>query len=470
MNTAPVIQRRAFSLLELMIAIVILGLGLVMVATMFPIAWDRARALNEQSLSQSIIGVAHDHFISAIQVADGDRNAGFNHAHLAGDFVFDPRFSLGTGANVAPSDTRVHALNMQNLLVSGATPFVGDNPWQLEFQPSIQPPDFLWDHNFEPGPDFISRTFHTPRILLHQRVYPPMRARNGTNFMTSPDPQWSEALATRIFSWAVFHRIHDFGAPRPPSETTPPITNPTWAYSPNVVRQGREAIDKTRVLDVYYVVLRRPSPTNRYARQSTAAANLPNPYVLNRPPAAVTPAPAPPAQDVLFPVAWRVQVEFPNTVPLTVNATGIPTEIAVPVCDSGGCSSQVTNMDARRMLVGMFPTGAQFIDEVNGQVYRVTKRRIISPDNDRALLTLDREVLREELDFPPGYLSCDACGPLAAPSFALDPEERIRTVWVFPPPVDARVNPTDPLTFTGPQPVVAIEVRNFTIAPIATAQ
>ncbi len=33
----------AFSLMELMIGIVILGLGLVMVATMFPVAWTRAR-------------------------------------------------------------------------------------------------------------------------------------------------------------------------------------------------------------------------------------------------------------------------------------------------------------------------------------------------------------------------------------------------------------------------------------------
>ena len=47
--------RSAFSLAELMIAIVILGLGLLMVAGMFPVGWIKARELAEYTTSQSIV-------------------------------------------------------------------------------------------------------------------------------------------------------------------------------------------------------------------------------------------------------------------------------------------------------------------------------------------------------------------------------------------------------------------------------
>ena len=57
-RATPRTDRPAFSLAELMIAIVILGLGLLMVASMFPVGWLKARELAEFTTSQSIIGVA----------------------------------------------------------------------------------------------------------------------------------------------------------------------------------------------------------------------------------------------------------------------------------------------------------------------------------------------------------------------------------------------------------------------------
>ena len=51
-------RRAAFSMAEMMIAIVILGLGLLMVATMFPIAWTKARTLAEFTNQSSITEAA----------------------------------------------------------------------------------------------------------------------------------------------------------------------------------------------------------------------------------------------------------------------------------------------------------------------------------------------------------------------------------------------------------------------------
>ena len=48
----------------------------------------------------------------------------------------------------------------------------------------------------------------------------------------------------------------------------------------------------------------------------------------------------------------------------------------------------------------------------------------------------------------------------------LDPNERIRTVWVFPPPVAPRTVASDRIpVWDGPQPVVGIDVRTMTINP-----
>ncbi len=504
MNAPRIRHRAGFSLLELMIAIVILGLGLVMVGTMFPIAWDRARELNEQSISQTVLGVAHDQFTNSVQVAGGSAQTGFTSAHLAGDLLFDPLFNNGAGANIAPADQRVHALNMENMLVGSQTPFVGENTWRLERQPpiSLDPDgqDFWWDEVFIPYPsaqDFINNTFHTPRILLHQRVYPPMRARNGTNFMTVPDPAWGTQLATRNFCWSVLYRIHDFGAPEgaiaangniigTPTETAPPWSgSPEWSTGPEATAIGREAFHRPRSVDVYYVSLRRPSPTNRYMQQAwMAPAEVPNPYAFDRPPHLYDVAPAGFAQDLMFPVPWRVQLEFPNNLAMANTTTGIPTEVAVPACQAPTiCDDDSDSLgdDIGRMLVGMFPSGSRFVDEVNGQVYRVIKRRLINEQGSRAMLTLDREVLMEDLDFtdprtPPAYgsgsRSCNNCETIATQIANNDPpeldvEERIRTVWVFPPPVEARVA-GEPVTYSGPQPVVTIEVRNVLMAPQTT--
>ena len=58
-GSAPRQPRRGFSLVELMIAIMILGLGMVMVATVFPISLDMTRETLQMSISQSAADTAY---------------------------------------------------------------------------------------------------------------------------------------------------------------------------------------------------------------------------------------------------------------------------------------------------------------------------------------------------------------------------------------------------------------------------
>jgi len=118
-----------------------------------------------------------------------------------------------------------------------------------------------------------------------------------------------------------------------------------------------------------------------------------------------------------------------------------------------------------RMLVQMFPAGTQFIDEITGNIYRVVKRRIADNIGESSILTLDREVVAEDIDLPSGDPRCS--DPDCIPGTVV-PLERLRTVWVFPPAVDRSLS-GDPNTptpqFDGPAPVVDIQVGTLSISP-----
>jgi hypothetical protein len=185
---------------------------------------------------------------------------------------------------------------------------------------------------------------------------------------------------------------------------------------------------------------------------------------------AVTPEAADPSvnPDVMLPVAWRVQVQFPNNLTLRngppstgpSNATGIPTEIEVPPPTS------TANATAKFMWLQMFQPGTKFIDEITGMMFRVNKRRL-NAAADQATLTLDQEVFLNDIDLPEEDPRCGSCSPINVndPLARADPVELLRTVWVFPPPVEPRASAADPLVFVGAQPVVSIDVRTLTIGP-----
>ncbi|MBU0717962.1 MAG: prepilin-type N-terminal cleavage/methylation domain-containing protein [Planctomycetes bacterium] len=427
-----------FSLLELMIAMTILGLGLIMVATMFPVAWNRARTLSEYT-TQAANTAATETLLNLLVRVDSsadDSEVG----SFAGDVILEYTPSL---SYLAQPDTRVHALYVENVVVNAPrqfTPprdalFAGpDAPYLLErvvlgVAPGNEP-------NY-----FFQRAFGGAQVAFEQRVYPPLPPRNpatvdGAGLFTGPDPAWEEALDQRRYAWAVFHRL------RSPDPPPPPLPPPP--LSPALLSELTEFADSPRKFDVYYVTLKRGQSTYRYAVQDSNLLRTPDPDARGLP---VTPAALPAVNDVLLPVPWRVQVYYdPAAIVAQAFATGVPTVAQVNTADAPSAN----------FVVDFFAAGTQFIDEFNGQVYRVVRRRIAGDDDNEAYLTIDREVFIEDLD---DDVKGDGFDPVNQPG------ELIRTVWVFPPPVEAARLSGDTPVFHGNQPVVGIDVRTLTVEP-----
>ncbi len=447
MNGAAVVCHRrgttrhrhdGFSLLELMIGIAILGLGMVMVATIFPVAWSRARTLSEYTAEKSATAGAYTTVKSLVHVSGSSRNSSSFHGDLLWDFLNDRSIRACRNywaddsefyADVLPHDTLVHALNMENIRVEERR-FISEDTWMIQDPDGVLYREGDVNVGDSAGQDVVEESFFRSRIRFHQRVYPPIERREdvdrtGTFQQGEDGDRWDDALATRRFCWSVLHRF-----------TRKP------AYK-----------DETRSFQLFIVTLRRPNPNYRYARQDREGG-IPNPCDLTI--GAVVPEALPPDQDVMFPVPWRVQVEFPD-IKIDDEPTGVPTEILVP---PRGASN---DEDVNRMLSGMFPTGAYFIDEVTGKYYKVTKRRVTGAMGEQAHLTLDQEVVVKDLDL-------DNDDPRCSEPFCvvdrLDDAERLRTVWVFPPAVEATRGPKDTLVFQGNQPVVGISEPVLKVPPV----
>lgn len=442
-RAAPPARRHGFSLIEMMIAIVLLGLGMIMVATMFPVAWTRARDVSDATHLSSIVQAA-DATIGLLARVDGRDTEG---SSFAGDLAFLAN-SQQYGFNAAPcrggivtyADTRVHVMALENLTAVGMRRFVPDIPDDRR--------DMLFyihPINDVGSPEYADRMFNASQVRLESRVHPPMRSRASRDF-DQPDTAWDEALDTRRYVWAVLHRLRKRIGPLPPTLGGPPPGPPACAAE----REAENSINIPRELDLYYVMLRRPRANLRYVQQDQRYA--PDPLVA--PPRPETPRALPPERDVVFPVPWRVQLFFrgPFAAPNSPEESGVPSEIEV--------NPPAPDPRSAAFVVDMFPVGAQFVDELTGNMYRVTARRLSGAQQDHAYLTLDREILTTDVPDMNGFF------PPAMPQMpAL--QNQLRTVWVFPPPSQAQrlENANKDPVFVGSQPVVGIEMRSLSISP-----
>jgi hypothetical protein len=361
------------------------------------------------------------------QVAGAD----FNSANFAGDLIFDPLFSMKRGKIVAYGDTRVHALNVENIDVGDPRfpEIISEDPWLLEGMPSadrlFQDPEVKADR----GPDWVQRSYYAPRLRIHDRFYPPLRPRVSED-LRQRDTWWDDVLENRLYAVAVLHRMKERVGPEPPPAPPPP--------GETVEESAARAISSSRSIDLYLVTLRRGPSTQRYARQDTSGTSIPD---VNDRTIVAQPKALGPDSDLRLPTPWRVQVVFPDETVLPIERTGIPTEIKV----------NPTEFDAGSYVVDLLPEGTSIIDEITGNVYQVAQRRFLGVDQERATLTLDTEVLVSDID--DGEFPGDG---------RLQSDERLRTVWVFPPPVER--GGSSP-SFTGASPAIAVDVRTISLAP-----
>lgn len=453
----------AFSLIELMLAMTILGLGLVMVATMFPVAWTRARNLAEYTTQENVTQSAEVMMQQMTRVDDDSDNLADTKGSFAGDIIYHPATGLALNTIfLAEANPRVHAMYLENVTVDASPTYrrfvpnrsdaSADNdyyaPWLQEAMD--QPPQLhLPGVSFLP-PEFYRSAFGTSQVSFNQRVYPPLPRREYATVdpageFIATDAAWEDALDNTRYAWAVLHRLR-----------RDPIAHEDWVNLG--AEYYKEEAGTPREFDVYYVTLRRSRPTLRYAVQDHDPAKIPYPIAKEAGDTpgrgtAVTPAALDPAYDVVVPVPWRVQVWFPDTIQLAANATGVPTEIEVNTDHAG---------TAAPFLVDFFDVGTPFVDEANGQIYRVTRRRITGPNDDQAYVTLDREIVLEDID--DGFYAKEALINQYG-NFTIDMEEQLRTVWVFPPSVEKERAATGVPIFSGRQPVLDIAVRTLKVNP-----
>lgn len=501
----PPAARSGFSLIEVMIAIVILGFGLVMVATMYPIAWSRARVMTEQSAQASIVDSAEELVRQVLQVDGGKVKKtatapSTDRGSFAGDMILTNEDAInGMLYVLCFGDTRVHQLHMENILVAPLSPprrFFPDRqnpapsstlPYRLERTSCSVP---IGD---EPS-FFYGQAFGAAQIRFEDRVVPPLHTRdpntvNANGHFIGDDAQWDESLDTRRYTFAVFHRqrgferkyadLPEFGdrivGPDGYPPSPPTLCDPFQGVAPQVI--GEREADYPRNFDFYFVTLRRGQSTYRFAQQDPLRQFTPDPDNRGNPVVEVRALDS--DQDVLLPVPWRVQIYIPQppqgaAIPYR-SLSYAPTNLSNPPLATGSPAIVHVNdplfPTGPPFVVDLFQEGTWFIDEHNGQVYQVANRRIVpgTGGGEQAILTLDREIVVEDIDDDcqcqsPTGMYPGRCIPDHWPAPPSEGTETLRSVWVFPPPVQGRDGGGNPI-FEGDSPVVGIEVRTLTFAP-----
>jgi len=338
-------RRPAFSMAEMMIAIVILGLGMLMAATMFPIGWLRARDLSDFTNSSAAADTAATtvQLLTHVGALDG-RDSSF-----LGDLDLDD--ADPTDSNIrthSQTDTSVHVLHVENVL------FETSDIWP---EAILSDADLrnLFSANFIDLDGTMLNWAPIPpeaQIAFHERVFPALPP-----YPNNDESKWQEQLAGRRFAWAALHRLEE---------------NPTSA-------------DQPRSIVVYLVTLRRAQSTHRFARQDPQSTPA-EPRALGR------------REDLIFPAPWLVRL----TIAGNWDAVGNPRDpLGVP---SEATANRIAGSNGE-LIARLLMTGSVLIDRVVGHVYRVKQQRFTGSgaDYDRyATLTLDREINVEDVGVAPG--------------------------------------------------------------------
>ena len=417
-------------MIEMMVAIVILGLGLLMAATMFPVGWTRARDLAEFTTETT----AAENAAATVRLLCNVSNpsAGIPTSFL-GDFdqaVFD----AGT---TNPWDSEVHVLHVENALADAAS--VAARPDRNPILPgwyesetdllNVQPTD--WIGNDPRLGDWVNvGAAPGAQIAFRERVVPPLAARPDGSVDPDGLARWDAMLDARRFAWAVLYRIENAASITPADP---------------------------RSIDFYLVTLRRTQLNHRFARQDPNVTNpTTQPQALDL------------DEDMLFPVPWLVNLrvagrwdadgdppgDFFNEA--EAPPEGVPSEA---VANPGGAA-------AGQLIAQMLQTGSILIDRLNGNVYTVKSHRFTGDDADfdhEATVTLDREITVADVDTDwtaDGGPALNDRADLTSPY-----DEASRDFCVFPPPVLAERPASGFVLFDGRQPVVGLEVRQMFFSP-----
>jgi hypothetical protein len=491
-------------MVELMFAVVILGIGMLITSSMFPIAWFKAREVAEATVVPALADAAEANIRlvcppqSKNLVADLPRATT---SFFPGDWIPLAQPAPTGGGNrdhafIYP-DMRVHHLNAGNYLADTGEDFrndagtlipIADDSWQLEDNLDVMLADrnplLTGFTNGDPTLDVLAVPL-SPHLRAHTRLSIPLDARPADTADTSVQSLWEERFELRRHCWSVFYRFNEM----PGLEFGVESQADTEIPNARKFALAEQRLRKSRQLSMYYFTLKRPVNA-RYARQAGYDPDASSPAVVDL----ANPQARGPEFDVRLPVPWRFEAGL-KTLP-SASAAGVPSEIHVP---------------ANTLMATVLDDGYVLLDDRVGQVFRITDRRDGSVDGVASVIfTLDRDYTIVNGEYAPDYNrleagtrdawekeskwydgQCDAevsrvladpasilpddlpsrCQPVGSSSGSMtdqpigEDEPARRTYWVFLPPVDRERGPNGIPLFNGSQPVVGVEVRQLTLAP-----
>jgi hypothetical protein len=476
-------------MVELMFAVVILGIGMLITSSMFPIAWFKAREVAEATVVPALADAAESNIrLLARPSGPVDSTAAvYTSRFFPGDWF--PAIEGATDPAVVYPDTRVHHLNLGNYLAdqdlaAGGTDFtnnadgdvvpVGDDTWQLEDNLDVLLADSLGAVFFADN----SATSRRPLLRPHQRLSLPLSARpldQPANAASDLEKQhWEERFELRRHCWSAFYRFNELPGLSFDIASKNDLNGDGTEDAADrdlKIALGNRRLRRARQLSMYYFTLKRPVNA-RYARQAGYDPDDSSPTVVDL----ANPQARGPEFDVRLPVPWRFEAGL-KTLP-SASAAGVPSEIHVP---------------ANTLMATVLDDGYVLLDDRVGQVFRITDRRDGSVDGVASVIfTLDRDYTKAAVEDVPDYepflsdnepgetsrfnwarqgqwaeqgCNSDPDGPGRCDLIGKEDEPARRTYWVFLPPVDRERGPNGIPLFNGSQPVVGVEVRQLTLAP-----
>lgn len=478
---------------ELMIAVVILGIGLLITSSMFPIAWFKAREVAEGAIVPALTDTAEFTVKEVTHPARVHLNR-YYPLYLSSFFPGDwvplaiPAPDMQLEQAFVYPDTRVHCLDMGNYLVerdindfddsSGDPVPVGDDTWMIEDNIDIMLGNRspLLSGFLPPAPsEFVDvmRPALKPQVRAHSRLSQALEPRQADAAKPQVLALWKERFELRRHCWSVFYKFNrlpglDYAAAA--KDLNGDGRDFDGADNRRRFELADVAMKQPKQLSMYYVTLKRPAGA-RYARQKGF-----DPEVGGSKPADLTdPEPRDAQYDVCLPVPWRFEASL-TKLPSEVSVVGLNSEIAIP--------ATMVN------IANFLDDGYVIIDDRTGRVFTVTARRDGEYEGVASVIcTLDGGYSQAEIedvaDYEPrlststvpnndrqrhnweyaGIWKMNGCDedPSRCAAFMKEDEPEKRTYWVFPPPVDAQRGLNNTLLYDGSPPVVGIEIRQLTL-------
>lgn len=470
-----------FSLVELMIATVILGIGLVMVATIFPVAVDQTREAVQMSIAQSVAKSAEQVLRLRMRTATGTTGtAALNSSHLPGDRPHESDSPVGTSVTDATPSS----------IAEPTTPSSYDvDPTRLGWQkvPSKHPRCFRairccnmvhapMDQNnigyltpatpgeplYDPRTEVMLEGFiggaGLPGIISEFRYFlaPVVSPANPAFADTNPNvsPHWIGLAASgRAGTFPridIVDRVFPRVEPRRPLEPLDNDSSNDYPRYNDIVETSTRrycwvalgapaegsAGPEGRPYQLRIVVMYRGELTSRYGSQSAMFSSQ---YRHTRP----TPLTA--AEDTLFPRPWLVKFDdgsaatFPDT-----NYT------AAPVKTSPGTALAAGTIICHRNVGDLLPPGAIFVDFELGKSHTVLQNIPYAPnpiDYRQLLVTPNPDLL-----VPDAYAG--SLPPLDGMQYWYP--DFPDYAWVVPPPIVRTGSGATGYYFEGNCPVLAV--------------